>query len=119
MSYRDPEHETYPPVGQRLRAFRDHTYGPYGAVCVVGFEEKGRERLVACDIQWRPVTLGERVPLLAALSDAAAQQLMDSLWDAGIRPAGAAGSAGQLSAVEKHLNDMRALVRSYSGAVLP
>lgn len=36
-----------------------------------------------------------------------AQNLMDSLWDAGIRPAQAKGSAGQMAAVNEHLKDMR------------
>ncbi len=40
----------------------------------------------------------------------AAQELMDALWRCGCRPTEAAGSAGQLSAVQAHLNDMRALV---------
>jgi hypothetical protein len=40
----------------------------------------------------------------------AAQQLMDELWRAGLRPAGGEGSAGQLGATERHLADMRALV---------
>ena len=39
-----------------------------------------------------------------------AQQLMDELWNAGIRPIGAAGSAGQLDAVKYHLEDMRKMV---------
>ena len=39
-----------------------------------------------------------------------AQRLANALWDAGIRPAGAAGSAGQLGAVQAHLGDMRAIV---------
>lgn len=39
-----------------------------------------------------------------------AQSLMDELWNVGIRPAAAAGSAGQLSAVQAHLEDMRRLV---------
>lgn len=39
-----------------------------------------------------------------------AQVLMNELWDCGIRPAGAKGSAGQLKAVERHLEDMRKLV---------
>lgn len=43
------------------------------------------------------------------LSDATAQVLMDDLWHIGIRPT-QEGSAGQLSAVEKHLGDMRAIV---------
>ena len=39
-----------------------------------------------------------------------AQILMDSLWDAGLRPSEGSGSAGALRATEKHLNDMRKLV---------
>jgi hypothetical protein len=40
------------------------------------------------------------------------QQLVDDLWTCGIRPNEAKGSAGQLSAVQSHLNDMRALTFS-------
>lgn len=39
-----------------------------------------------------------------------AQQLMDALWWAGIRPSNGNGNAGQLGATEKHLEDMRKLV---------
>lgn len=45
-----------------------------------------------------------------ALHPALAQQLMNSLWDVGIRPAQGQGSAGQLEATRAHLDDMRALV---------
>ena len=47
---------------------------------------------------------------LVMLDREEAQQLMDELWNAGIRPAGATGSIGQLSAVQYHLEDMRKLV---------
>jgi hypothetical protein len=36
-----------------------------------------------------------------------AQVLVDSLWDAGVRPTAAKGSAGQLAAVQAHLDDLR------------
>lgn len=39
-----------------------------------------------------------------------AQQFMDELWRVGIRPTEGAGSVGQLSAVQAHLEDMRTLV---------
>lgn len=39
-----------------------------------------------------------------------AQQLMDELWRAGMRPTEGSGSAGSLAATEKHLADMRAIV---------
>jgi len=38
-----------------------------------------------------------------------AQELMDRLWKCGLRPTEGSGSAGSLSATEKHLNDMRAI----------
>lgn len=36
-----------------------------------------------------------------------AQELMDELWRCGLRPAEGAGSAGSLTATEKHLQDVR------------
>lgn len=47
-------------------------------------------------------------PLLR-LTMTEAQDFMDRLWDCGVRPTEAKGSAGQLAAVQAHLNDMRAL----------
>lgn len=45
-----------------------------------------------------------------ALNLAQAQELIDSLWQCGIRPSEGTGSAGQLAAVQYHLEDMRKLV---------
>ncbi len=39
-----------------------------------------------------------------------AQQLIDSLWDCGLRPSEGTGSAGAMAATQKHLEDMRRLV---------
>jgi hypothetical protein len=44
------------------------------------------------------------------LNDGAAQLLMDRLWECGLRPTEGSGSAGSLSATQKHLEDMRTLV---------
>lgn len=38
-----------------------------------------------------------------------AQNLMDELWNCGLRPSDGAGSAGQQAATEKHLADMRTI----------
>ncbi|MCP4598528.1 hypothetical protein [Neptuniibacter sp.] len=46
------------------------------------------------------------------LSPTAAQQLIDDLWDCGLRPSEGSGSAGQLAATERHLKDMRTIVFS-------
>lgn len=39
-----------------------------------------------------------------------AQNLIDELWRAGLRPTEGSGSAGSLAATERHLADMRSLV---------
>jgi hypothetical protein len=44
------------------------------------------------------------------LPTAAAQELIDGLWQAGLRPSEGTGSAGALAATQKHLEDMRRLV---------
>jgi|WetSurSiteA1Bulk_404760.scaffolds.fasta_scaffold173894_2 hypothetical protein len=44
------------------------------------------------------------------LDETASQKLMDMLWDTGIRPSAGSGSAGQLSSIQYHLEDMRKLV---------
>jgi hypothetical protein len=44
------------------------------------------------------------------LHASAAQSLMDSLWDCGLRPSEGSGSAGAMAATQKHLEDMRTLV---------
>ncbi len=45
-----------------------------------------------------------------SLEPEAAQQLMDELWRAGLRPTEGSGSTGQLASTLKHLEDMRSLV---------
>lgn len=54
-------------------------------------------------------------PLLR-LRESEAQELVDALWAAGVRPTAGKGSAGQLAAVERHLEDMRQMVQSIYGA---
>jgi hypothetical protein len=39
-----------------------------------------------------------------------AQQLLENLWQCGLRPLDGTGSVGQLGATERHLEDMRRLV---------
>lgn len=39
-----------------------------------------------------------------------AQQLIDQLWNCGVRPTEGSGSAGALAATERHLKDMQRLV---------
>ena len=47
-----------------------------------------------------------------------AQRLMDALWNSGIRPGNGEGSVGQIGAIQKHLDDMRAIVSKELGVQL-
>jgi hypothetical protein len=62
-------------------------------------------------IVFKPVADDQSAPCPALhLSIQSAQQLMDELWQCGLRPTEGAGSAGALAATQKHLDDMRKLV---------
>lgn len=51
----------------------------------------------------------EPMPTFTLLPEEA-QALMDSMWDAGLRPTEGSGSAGAMAATQRHLEDMRTLV---------
>jgi hypothetical protein len=53
---------------------------------------------------------GEAPPITFALRTEKCQELMDRLWQLGLRPSEGTGSAGALAATQKHLDDMRKLV---------
>jgi len=79
------------------------------------FELQGMQgtRAPALPVVYSPITpenMGQRIEPTARLTEEQAQQLMDGLWDCGIRPTEGKGSAGQLAATQKHLDDMRTLV---------
>ena len=46
------------------------------------------------------------------------QKLIDALWSAGIRPSNGEGSVGQIGAMQKHLDDMRAIAAKSLGVQL-
>jgi hypothetical protein len=52
------------------------------------------------------------------MDDSQAQQLMDDLWQAGVRPTEGQGSAGQLKSTENHLKDMQDMSKQMLGVVL-
>lgn len=60
-------------------------------------------------IEWVPKEEGALVEPFTSLTNSEAQELIDTLWRAGMRPTEGKGSAGQLTATVKHLEDMRVL----------
>lgn len=85
--------------------------------CIDLFIKDETKKSVATKIIFESYTPGDRMvsPVLS-LEHSEAQRLMDSLWDAGIRPIAAKGSAGQLEATKYHLEDMRKLVFNDRGS---
>lgn len=75
---------------------------------------------IATPAVFKTVPEGELIacsePLLR-LSTEEAQQLMDELWNCGLRPSEGTGSAGSLRATENHLADMRKIAFDLLGKV--
>lgn len=62
------------------------------------------------DVTMKTMDTEEYINPAFKLKPAAAQTLMDDLWVAGFRPTEGTGSAGQLAATQRHLEDMRSLI---------
>ncbi len=50
---------------------------------------------------------GVKAPVIAHIDKRQGQQLMDDLWQCGLRPSEGTGSAGALAAVQAHLADFK------------
>ncbi len=92
-----------------LKFHAESRYGRF--VDLLIFTESAREAgmvSVAEPVTFRTIDAHEQVgdPTLS-LSNTQAQQLMDALWSAGLRPTEGSGSAGSLAATQAHLKDMR------------
>jgi hypothetical protein len=88
---------------------RDHYVGAGQIGFVILKKEEGQTQVA--QLAWEDAPLHETLASRANyLQEEAAQQLMNALWECGIRPAQAAGSAGQLEAQRAHLEDLRRLV---------
>lgn len=72
----------------------------------------GKPRAVCAPLQFNEIPEGARLQPTFRLHGEEAQELMDMLWNCGLRPTQSKSSAGQLEAVERHLADMRAIAFS-------
>lgn len=67
----------------------------------------GMGSMIAAPVVMVKKEMGERVEPFLRIGIQEGQQLMDELWQCGLRPTEGTGSAGSLKATEKHLDDMR------------
>ena len=73
----------------------------------------GSTRSIAQPIQFRvlePKDEGTVAEPTMLITQQEAQEFIDSLWNAGLRPTEGSGSAGSLAATQRHLDDMRHIV---------
>ena len=69
--------------------------------------ETGKPRLIAKPVEFVEIPDGTPRDPTFNLHQEEAQELMDMLWNCGLRPTQSKQSAGQVEAIEKHLADMR------------
>lgn len=73
--------------------------------------DDGGQMAEAQQISFRAIEANEvSGPPLLVLDLDQAQQLMDEMWNCGVRPTEGQGSAGQLAATQAHLKDMQGIV---------
>jgi hypothetical protein len=81
---------------------------------LIPFRDSPGHRAIATKIEFYSYPIDECPPSHEAvgitIDQIGAQSLMDSLWDAGLRPTKGSGSAGSFEAQGRHLEDMRQLV---------
>lgn len=68
------------------------------------------KQAIATNVEFEMADPGRMYGPGLTISLTAAQELMDSLWQSGIRPSDGKGSSAEVNAVKYHLEDMRRLV---------
>lgn len=87
------------------------SFGRYVRVWISGVTKQSNDRMpmcqpvVVCDID----SSSDSEPTLE-MDNRTAQNLMDALWAAGLRPNSGEGMDAQVTAIKAHLADMRTLV---------
>lgn len=92
----------------QIRA-RVRTFSPDGVIELAGYERRGDQNYLLGAPVETPVPEGVLIDPFLTLDPTQSQQLMDDLWQCGVRPSEGRGSAGQLASIERHLADMRRL----------
>jgi len=87
--------------------------------CVLSYCRNGLPQAVCRPLEFEEVKEGACVTPTFRLYEKQAQDLMDMLWDAGLRPSQTESTAGHLQAVEHHLADMRAIAFQATGIDAP
>ena len=104
-------------LGVRMIAIKRENFGWMEGVCLISRKYLPETRkMFELVPTWKEVPEGQMIDYSndIVLRPEQAQELMDSLWQCGLRPAQGSGSAGSLAATEAHL----ATVKEYLDRVM-
>ena len=94
----------------RMRADKNYNLLDTIGITILQRRDNGVSSVVS--VEWRDLEEGQMYPYSWSIPLRCAQELMDDLWNCGIRPSEGTGSAGSLAATQAHLKDMRKLVET-------
>lgn len=97
-----------------IRFYRSYTRDCFKFIVLDKGEPTSRKWSYATDMVMKTFEEREQLPesCIFRMKKDECQQIMDSLWQLGLRPSGE-GSEGQLKALESHLKDMRDIAFKY------
>ena len=93
----------------KLRAMRGDICFGADYIRLYAFKRQNKERYAAQKLDWVEAKTNTRAEPFLEIEAQEAQQLMDDLWDCGLRPSEGTGSAGAMAATQKHLEDMKTI----------
>jgi len=103
--------------GKQMRFHVAHDFANLGSLALRAvldeWTPQGARRSIVLPMELRQLRDedgGHEIRPFCMLNPEEAQQLMDALWTAGLRPTEGTGSAGALAATQAHLQDLRHLV---------
>lgn len=103
---------------QRLEVMARREDWSIGVSLYLRMKTEGLGECVAQPVEFKHHSKGYPYDPAIRLRIQEAQQLMDELWQCGLRPSEGTGSAGSLRATEKHLADMRTITFNRLGIEL-
>lgn len=105
-----------------IEAFREQWSG---AIVLMAWRTDPDGKTFAGEVKWEELPVGVmprpmlKIPREGAEDSAGLQVLADSLFQCGIRPSQTLGTAGEKQALERHLQDFRALAAHALKVQLP
>jgi len=97
-------------LGVRMIAIKRDNFGWMEGVCLIARKYLPETRkMFELVPTWKEVPEGQMIDYAndIILRPEQAQELMDSLWQCGLRPVQGSGSAGSLAATEEHLKTVK------------